>query len=160
MREHRRSRQEQATLLAEQFRLERGHRARGCAIERHQPEWRRAVQRAHEGMLAHRVIDHARLAPVRGSNHLLHPVRLRIVDGDIAPRRAGHFALLGRAGGTDHGGAERLGPAAEDLPYAARGGVHQYDVAGLHAMRLAHKVLGGHGLEEDGRGGEVDNAVG
>ena len=68
--------------------------------------------------------------------------------------------LLVAADGADHGGAEMLGPLAEDQADAAGRGVEQDGVAGLDLIGLADQVLRRQALQHHRRGGLVVDAVG
>ena len=72
----------------------------------------------------------------------------------------GEFCLLIAADGADHGGAEMLGPLAEDQADAAGRRMQQDGVAGLDAIGLADQVLRRQALQHHGGGGLVIDAVG
>jgi hypothetical protein len=131
------------------------------------PKRLQALQRAHEGVLADRVVHHAHaFAP----GDLLDPlgeVLARVDDGVVAAVGLGQRRLLVGTDGADHRGAEGARPLADDQADAAGGGMDQDGVAGLDLAGTAQQVLRGHalqhhrrtGLEVD-RVGQLDQAVG
>src|SRR4029077_13437267 len=104
----RRARHVQRSLAGEQIQVEGPDRPRPVA-EHHQHAPRlQAVERAHEGIFADRVVHHRHLLPVGDLLHALGEVLPGVDDRVLAAVPLRELRLLVGAHGTDHADAERL----------------------------------------------------
>src|SRR3546814_8240279 len=73
---------------------------------------------------------------------------------------AGAFGLGGAADGADHNRTDRIEPAGEQLPDAARRGVDEDGLAALDLRAAFDQELGGRALEHQRGGARVIDGVG
>src|SRR3546814_4812789 len=73
---------------------------------------------------------------------------------------AGAFGLGGAADGADHNRTDRIEPAGEQLPDAARRGVDEDGLAALDLRAAFDHELGGRALEHQRGGARVIDGVG
>ena len=155
----RRARHIERAFRREQAEIERIDRAGGLTEQRDDAERGEAIQRFQEGVLADGVVDHGALLAAGDLRDALHEVLAGVDDGVVATMGFREFCFLVAADGADHGGAEMLGPLAEDEADAAGRGVQQNGVAGFHAIGLADQILRGQAFQHHGRCSLVIDAV-
>ena len=128
--------------------------------QRGDAERRQAIQRFEERVLADGIVDHRHLLAAGDLVDAFDEILARVDDGVGAAMGLGELGLFVAADGADHGGAEMLGPLAEDQADAAGRGMQQDGVAGFDAIGLADQILRGQALQHHGGGGLVVDAVG
>ncbi len=141
--------------VAELARRDRRRIAGGFAERGKDAARRKTLQRILERGLADRIVDH-RHALAAGD--LAHAWRKIVVAQHVvAAVGAGDFGLVVAADRADHGGAEMLGPLADDQADAAGRGVDHDGVAGLHLVGGVEEIARGHAADHHrGRGAFVD----
>ena len=131
-----------------------------CAEQRGDAERRQAIERFQERVLADGIVHHRHLLAAGDLLDAFDEILLGVNDRVGAAMGLGEFRLLLAADGADHGGAEMLGPLAEDQADAAGRGMQQNGVAGFDAIGLADQVLRGQALQHHRGRGLVVDAVG
>ena len=111
--------------------IDRAVRARGLAERGHQAERREAIERFVERVLADRIVDHREFLAAGDLVDARDEILAAVVDRMVAAIRLGERRLLVVADRADHGGAEMLGPLADDQPDPAGRGVDQDRLAGF-----------------------------
>ena len=102
-----------------------------CAEQRGDAERREAVERFVERVLADGVVDDRHFLAAGDLVDARDEILARVDDGVVAAMGLGELRLFVVADGADHGGAEMLGPLADDQADAARRGMDQDGLAGF-----------------------------
>ena len=101
---------------------------------------------------ARSVVDDGQLAAVRDLSHTLHEVVSAVNDGMGAAVCSGDLALLLARDSSNHRGAQRRRPLAQDQPGPPCGRMDQDRVAALDLVDLREQHLRRHPLQHHGRG--------
>ncbi len=151
--------QEQGALLGQQGRLEGGHGAGGVAEGDHHAQGAQAVQGAHEGLLAHGVVDRVHALAAGDLPHPGNEVLAGVDDGVVAAVGTGDLRLGIGAHGADHRGPQAPGPLAGDQADATGGRVDQHRVTGFHPVDAPQQVVGRHAAQHHRGGGALLDVV-
>ena len=157
--EQRRPREEQRAALAQFQRRHRRHRAGSIAVRDHKTARPQTIERAHECVLADRVVDDVDAAVLRRRFGLCDPVFARQHDV-VCAELAGELRLCSSADHGDDFRAEMLRPLQQNRTDAADGGMHEQRVALAHAKGLSQQHLGSHAFQHESRSLVVADAFG